>query len=83
MQGTMDRQFAEMVLNAVFRASRELGEMGTMAKTFCSEDIGPELKYKLGHAIAEIGQIAEQVYQSHPDLREIVEARIDAYGRWS
>lgn len=83
MQEQMDRQFAEMVLNAAFRASRELGEMGVMAKEFCSEDVGPDLKYKLGYAIAEIAKVKERVYEAHPDLRQVVDARIDKYGRWS
>ncbi|CAN5344904.1 hypothetical protein BH09PSE1_BH09PSE1_26060 [soil metagenome] len=79
----MDRGFAILVLNACFRASRELGEAATAVEAFSSEEEGRRLKLQLGASVGEIGRITESIYDTHPDLREYVEQQIDKYGRLS
>jgi hypothetical protein len=79
----MDREFAIMTLNACFRASRELGETGTMVKAFSSDEAGLEIKSQIGMAIAEIGNVMESVFKLHPDLRDWIDERIEKYGRVS
>jgi hypothetical protein len=79
----MDREFAIMTLNACFRASRELGETATMVKAFSSPETGPQIKLQIALAMAEIGKVKDCVYQTHPDLHDWVEQRIEKYGRVS
>jgi hypothetical protein len=79
----MDREFAILVLNACYRASRELGEIGVMTHDFAPGDEGKALKHQAGAAVAEIGRITESIFKAHPDLEAYVEGRIDKYGRLS
>lgn len=79
----MDREFAVLVLNACYRASREMGEIGVMAREFSSDADGADLKMQAGHVIAEIGRITEAIYKLHPELEAYVESQIDRFGRVS
>ncbi len=78
----MDKGYAILVLNACFRASRELGEVATMTGDFAGDD-GPGLKSQLGMAVGEISRITETIYSLHPDLHGYVEQQIETYGRVS
>ena len=80
---TMDRELAVLVLNACYRASRELGEMGVMVGELAPGNDGRNIKMQSGAAIGEIGKITEAIFRVHPDLEAYVESRIDRFGRVS
>ena len=77
----MDGEFAQMVLAAAFRSSREIGELARMAKAFSEAEQGPRLKGQMVDVLAELGKLTEAVYEIHPDLRALVDARIEKYGK--
>jgi hypothetical protein len=79
----MDRDLAVLVLNACYRASRELGEMGVLVHEQSPDADGLAVKHQAGFAIAEIGKITEAVFNLHPDLEAYVESRIERFGRLS
>lgn len=79
----MDREFAILILNASYRASREMGEIGAMAREFIPGPEGEDLMRQAGLAVAEIGRLAETVFSQHPDLEAYVEGQIDRFGRVS
>lgn len=79
----MDREFAVLILNACYRASRELGEVGVMIEEFEPGEEGRSIKLQAGAAIGEIGRITEAVFKLHPDLEAYVESQITKYGRVS
>lgn len=79
----MDREFAILILNACYRASREIGEMAVMAQEFSPDETGRSIKLQAGLVVAEIGRITEAVFEAHPDLKAYVESRIDKFGRVS
>lgn len=79
----MERDFAILVLNACYRASREMGEMGVMMDEFAPGEDGHKLKMEIGMAIAEIGRVTESVFKVHPDLEAYIESRIEKFERVS
>lgn len=79
----MDREFAILLINACFRASREMGQMGTMVREFTPDETGDAVKSQIGYAMAEIGKVMSQVYEAHPDLETYVEHQIDKFGQVS
>ena len=79
----MDRELAVLVVNACYRACRELGEMGVMVGDLAPNDDGHHIKMQSGAAIGEIGKITEAIFKIHPDLEAYVESRIDKFGRVS
>jgi hypothetical protein len=79
----MDRDFAVLILNACYRASREMGEVGVMAREFAPGEDGDAIKSQAGWVIAEIGKITETVFKAHPDLEAYVERQINTFGRVS
>ena len=79
----MDREFGILLLNACYRASREMGEMGVMIEEFSPGEEGHKVKMEIGMAIAEIGRVTESVFRMHPDLEAYVEGQIDRFGRLS
>lgn len=79
----MDGEFAILVLNACYRASRELGDIGVMSQDFAPGEEGKALKYQAAGVIGEIGKITETIFKVHPDLEQYVEGRIDKFGRLS
>ena len=79
----MDRDFAILMLNACYRASREMGEMGVMIEEFSPGEDSHKVKMEIGMAIAEIGRVTESVFRAHPDLETYVESRIEKFGRVS
>jgi hypothetical protein len=79
----MDKGFAVLVLNACFRASREIGEVATMVEAHAPDDEASRLKSQMGMAVAEIGRVTESIYKMHPDLYDHVDAQIEKYGRLS
>jgi|GEM_PF-2684712 len=79
----MDREFAILILNACYRASRELGEIGVMVQEFAPDAEGRAIKLQAGATIGEIGKITEAVFKRHPDLEAYVESQIDKFGRIS
>jgi hypothetical protein len=79
----MDRDFAVLILNACYRASREMGEVGVMAREFAPGEDGDAIKSQAGWVIAEIGKITETVFKAHPDLEAYVEHQITTFGRVS
>lgn len=79
----MDRNLAILVINACYRSSKELGEMGVMVGEFTHDEIGTKIKHQAGQSIAEIGAIADAIFKLHPDLEQYVEDQIDRFGRVS
>ena len=79
----MDREIAILVVNACYRACRELGEMALMIGELAPDDDGRNIKMQSGSAIGEIGKITEAIFRIHPDLEAYVESRIDKFGRVS
>jgi hypothetical protein len=79
----MDREFAILMLNACYRASREIGEIGVMAQEFSPGEDGRGVKMQAGVVIAEIGKLTDAVFHAHPDLEAYVESRIGKFGRLS
>ena len=79
----MDREFGILLLNACYRASREMGEMGVMIKEFSPGEDGHKVKMEIGMAIAEIGRVTESVFRAHPDLEAYIESQIEKFGRVS
>ena len=79
----MDRELAILVVNACYRASREIGEMGALVGQLEPSEEGRQIKMQSGAAIGEIGKITEAIFRSHPDLEAYVEGRIDKFGRVS
>lgn len=79
----MERDFAILVINACYRASREIGEIGTMAKKFAPGEEGKEIKSQVGFVISEIGRITDSVFMDHPDLKDYVENQINKFGKVS
>lgn len=83
MEVVMDRNLAILIINACYRASKELGEMGVMVKEFTNDEFGTEIKHQVGQSIAEIGAITDTIFKLHPDLEQYVEDQIDRFGRVS
>lgn len=79
----MDRDLAILVLNACYRASRELGEAGVMVGELAPGEPGRTVKMDVGMAIAEIGKVTGSIFREHPDLEAYVEGRLDKFGRLS
>jgi len=79
----MDRELAILVVNACYRACRELGEMGILVGELAPNEDGRSIKMQSGAAIEEIGKITEAIFRVHPDLEAYVEGRIDKFGRVS
>ena len=79
----MDREAAILVLNACYRAAREMGELGVAIEGFAPGTDGREIKMQAGMVIAEIGRITDTIFQMHPDLEAYVESRIERFGRFS
>ena len=79
----MDKAAAILVLNACYRASKELGEMGVMMEDLYPDEKGIEIKHQAGRSIAEIGIIIEVIFELHPELERYVEEQIDRFGRVS
>ncbi len=79
----MDRAAAILVLNACYRASKELGEMGVMMEDLYPDEQGAEIKHQAGRSIAEIGIITEAIFKLHPELERYVEEQIERFGRVS
>ena len=79
----MDRELAVLVVNACYRACRELGEMGMMVGDLASNHDGHHIKMQSGAAIGEIGKITDAIFKIHPDLEAYVESRIEKFGRVS
>ena len=79
----MDRELAILILNACYRASRELGEIGVMVQEHAPGADSRAIKLQAGITIAEIGKITEAVFDQHPDLEAHVESQIDKFGRLS
>lgn len=79
----MDRELAILVLNACYRASRELGEAGVMVGELAPGEPGHSIKMQAGRAVGEIGRITEAIFAIHPDLEAYVERRIEKFGRLS
>ena len=79
----MDKEFAVLILNACYRASRELGEIGVMVQDFAPGQDGRSIKLQAGATIGEIGKITEAVFKLHPDLEGYVESQISRFGRVS
>lgn len=80
--GEFDREFGILVLNACYRASWEIGEIGVLAREFSPKD-GEAVRRQAGMIIAEIGKLTEGVFRQHPDLEAYVEGRINKFGRVS
>ncbi len=78
-----DRDFAILILNACYRASREIGEMAVSVREHSPPAVGDEIKSQAGHVIGEIGRITEMVFKQHPDLEAYIEDRIKRFGRLS
>jgi hypothetical protein len=77
----IDRELALLILNACYRASREMGEVGVLVA-----DIAPGEKrifQQAGWVIAEIGKITETLFEAHPGLEAHVERQIQKFGRLS
>ncbi len=79
----MDREFGILILNACYRASREIGEVGGSVQEFSPNEDGARIKRQAGFVIAEIGKITEAVFALHPDLEPYVEGQIAKFGRLS
>lgn len=79
----MDRELAILVVNACYRASRELGEMGVMIGELAPNDDGRHIRMQSGAAIGEIGKITEAIFRLHPDLEAYTENQINKFGRVS
>jgi hypothetical protein len=79
----MDRDLAILVINACYRASKELGEMGILIGELGSDEFGVKIKHQAGRSIGEIGSITEAIFKLHPDLEQYVEGQIDRFGRVS
>ena len=79
----MDKDFAILMINACYRASREIGEIGVMIREFVPGSEGTDIKMQAGAVVAEIGKITETIYKKYPELESYVESRIDKYGRVS
>lgn len=79
----MDREPAILMVNACYRACREIGEMGVLIGELAPNDEGRNIKMESGRAIGEIGKITEAIFKIHPDLEGYVESRIDKFGRVS
>ena len=79
----MNKSLSILIVNACYRASRELGEMGVMVGELAPDERGLEMKHLAGQAIADIGAITEAVFKLHPDLERYVEDQIQRFGRVS
>ena len=79
----MDRNLAILVINACYRASKELGEMGVMMEEFTHDEFGTKIRHQAGQSIAEIGAITDTIFKLHPDLERYVEDQIGRFGRVS
>lgn len=79
----IDRELAVLILNACYRACRELGEMHALVQRVLPGEDGNKIKFQAGRAIAKIGRITETVFETHPDLEAYVESQINKFGRVS
>ena len=79
----MDRAAAILVLNACYRASKEMGEIGVMMEDLYPDEDGIKIKHQAGYSIAEIGVITEMIFKLHPELKRYVEEQIGRFGRVS
>lgn len=79
----MDRDLAILVINACYRASKELGEMGVLVGELEPDEFGLKIKHQAGRSIGEIGSITETIFKLHPDLEQYVGSQLDRFGRVS
>ncbi len=79
----MNRDLAILIINACYRASRELGEMGVMVSEQGGDELGLKIKNQAGRSIGEIGLITEELFKLYPDLEQYVEGQISRFGRVS
>jgi hypothetical protein len=78
----MDKQIAEFTLNASFRAAAELIRTLDLAQLNCSPEDYDALRSRVATAIAEIGEIQNWAFNAHPDLKTLVDERIEKYGQF-
>jgi len=83
MEFVLDRNLAILVLNACYRASKELGEMGVMVGELCHDELSTKIRRQAGQSIAEIGVITDTIFKLHPELEQYVEDQIERFGRVS
>ena len=78
----MDRDLANMILNATHSSERELANLVPFIKEHCDKDDYDRMSIAIATVLHDLDStIRRPIYQEHPDLEREIEDRVERFGR--